>query len=93
MAYKITKRQRMNAKRIGVEIKPSKSSSKKLDVFNKKGEKVASIGAKGYKDYDIYLRTRGKTFADERRRLYKIRHQGNRTRRGTAGYYADQILW
>jgi len=92
MAYQITQRQRANAKRLGVTIKSSSNPSKKLDVL-KNGKKVASIGARGYKDYDIYLRTKGKKFADERRRLYKIRHQSNRTKRNTTGYYADQILW
>jgi hypothetical protein len=92
MEYQITRRQRMNAKKLGVTVRPSSQNSKKLDVY--KGEKkVASIGAKGYNDYDTYLRTRGIEYARERRRLYKIRHQGNRNRRGTAGYYADKILW
>ena len=92
MAYQITIRQRQNAKRLGVSLKSSSNPSKKLDVY-KNGKKVASIGAKGYNDYDIYLRTKGKKYADERRRLYKIRHQSNRTKRGSTGYYADQILW
>lgn len=82
----------MNAKKLGVTIRPSSNNFKKLDVY--KGEKkVASIGAKGYGDYDTYLRTHGLAYARERRRLYKIRHQNNRTKRGTAGYYADKILW
>ena len=92
MAYRITQRQRANAKRLGVTIKPSSNRSKKLDVF-KGGKKITEIGASGYKDYDIYLRTKGKKYADERRRLYKIRHQSNRTKRRSTGYYADQILW
>ena len=92
MAYRITSRQRKNAKRLGVMIKSSSNPSKKLDVF-RNGKKITEIGAKGYNDYDIYLRTKGKKYADERRRLYKIRHQSNRTKRGSTGYYADQILW
>ena len=92
MAYRITQRQRNNAKRLGVTIKTSSNRSKKLDVL-KGGKKITEIGAKGYNDYDIYLRTKGKKYADERRRLYKIRHQNNRTKRGSTGYYADQILW
>jgi hypothetical protein len=92
MEYQITRRQRMNAKKLGVTVRPSSNNSKKLDVY--KGEKkVASIGAKGYGDYDTYLRTQGIEYANDRRRLYKIRHQGNRSKRGTAGYYADKILW
>lgn len=47
----------------------------------------------GYMDYDLWLKAEGKEFADERRRLYKIRHEKDRHRKGTAGYYADKILW
>jgi len=92
MAYRPTKRQIANAKKLGVTIKSSSRGSKKLDVL-KGGKKITEIGARGYNDYDIYLRTKGKKYADERRRLYKIRHQNNRTKRGSTSYYADQILW
>jgi hypothetical protein len=44
-------------------------------------------------DYDSYIRKEGIAFANERRRLYKIRHEADRHKKGTAGYYADQILW
>jgi hypothetical protein len=90
--YKITNRQRLNAESLGVAIKPSTNKSKKIDVF-KNGQKIASIGAMGYKDFDIHLKESGKAFAEERRRLYKIRHKDNRNKKGTAGYYADRILW
>ena len=66
-----------NAKKIGVEIKPSTRKNKKLDVF-RGGVKVASIGDTRYNHYHSYIRTKGKEFADKRRRLYKIRH--NKTR-------------
>ena len=56
-------------------------------------KKISEIGAIGYMDYDGYLRTKGLAFANERRRLYRIRHERDRNRRGTAGYYADKILW
>lgn len=90
--YKITSRQKANAKKLGVEIKPSTNKSKKIDVY-KYGYKVASIGATGYKDYEMYLLEKGSAFANERRRLYRIRHQNDRTNVGSAGYYADKILW
>jgi hypothetical protein len=90
--YKITNRQYSSALNLGVTIKPSTNKSKKIDVF-KNGKKVASIGAVGYMDYELYLNSLGKEYADERRRLYKIRHANNRNKIGTAGYYADKILW
>lgn len=71
--YQITKHTFNQAKRFGLDVKPSRRSGKKLDVF-RKGEYVASIGAEGMGDYGTYLETEGKAFAKERRRLYHKRH-------------------
>ena len=92
MAYKPTKRQLLNAQKLGVMIVPSSNFRKKLDVL-RNGKKISEIGATGYMDYDQYIRTEGLTFANERRRLYKLRHEKDRHKKGTAGYYADKILW
>ena len=92
MAYKPTKRQLMNAQKLGVMIVPSSNLRKKIDVY-RNGKKISEIGATGYLDYDGYIRTEGLKVANERRRLYKIRHEKDRHRKGTAGYYADKILW
>lgn len=79
------------AKKLGVEIKPSVVKGKKIDVF-KQGKKVASIGALGYNDYPTYLK-QDKKVAEQKRANYKTRHQSDRTKIGTPGYYADKILW
>ena len=71
--YTITEYSRDQAKKLGVTIKPSTNKGKKLDVF-KDGKKLASIGALGMGDFPTYMKTKGKEYADERRRLYKIRH-------------------
>ena len=92
MAYKPTKRQLLNAQKLGVMIVPSSNSRKKIDVY-RNGKKISEIGATGYLDYDGYIRTEGLKVANERRRLYKLRHEKDRHRKGTAGYYADKILW
>ena len=93
MSYRIKPYSYRKAESLGVQIKPSKVDGKKIDVFNKKGEKLASIGAIGYGDYPTFMAQKGKEFADEKRRLYKLRHAKDRVVRGTAGYYADKILW
>lgn len=80
------------AKKIGVVIKPSTVKGKKLDVF-KDDHKVASIGAKGYKDYPTWIKEKGIDYADERRRLYKLRHSNDIRVKGTPGWYANKILW
>jgi hypothetical protein len=55
--------------------------------------KVASIGAAGMNDYPTYTKKKGILYAKTRRRLYKIRHQKDRTRTGSPGWYADKLLW
>jgi len=75
-----------NAAKIGVEVKASTRKGKKLDVFNKKGDKVASIGDITMSDF---LQHKDK----QRQKNYKARHQKTRTKVGTASYYADKILW
>lgn len=92
MVYKITDYTKEQAQRLGVSVKPSTNKKKKLDVF-KNGAKIASVGAVGFADYPTHIRESGKEYADERRRLYKIRHADNRTKKGTAGYFADKLLW
>tara|TARA_R110000822_G_scaffold12486_3_gene45151 strand:- start:269 stop:547 length:279 start_codon:yes stop_codon:yes gene_type:complete len=92
MVYTITSYSRKQAKKIGVTIKKSKVKGKKIAVF-KKGKKVADVGALGYKDFPTYTKTKGKVYANKRRKLYKIRHQKTRTKKGSRSYYADRILW
>tara|TARA_R110000803_G_C11866359_1_gene307853 strand:+ start:516 stop:776 length:261 start_codon:yes stop_codon:yes gene_type:complete len=76
---------RANAKKLGVEVKSSSVKNKKLDVY-KNDKKIASIGDIRYGDF---LQTGDK----DKQKNYKSRHQKNRTKVGTAGYYADKILW
>ena len=90
--YEITEYSKQQAKKLGVQIKPSTRKDKKIDVF-KNDTKVASIGAKGYKDFPTYKKEKGLAFAEERRRLYKERHEKDRHKKGSAGFYADKILW
>jgi len=90
--YQITEYTKQQAKKLGVEVKPSTNKNKKIDVF-KNNNKLASVGAIGYKDYPTYMKTKGKEYALERRNLYKLRHDKDRKVVGSAGYYADKLLW
>jgi len=82
--YKIKQYSKDKAKQLGVQIKPSTNSKKKLDVF-KEGIKVASIGDLKYKDYPTYLQE-NKQLAEDRRRLYKIRHKNDINKLNSSGY-------
>jgi len=81
------------AKKLNVKVRPSSKAEKKIDVFDKSGKFVTSVGARGYLDYPTYKKLFGKTVADQRRKLYKARHARDRKVKGTPGYFADQLLW
>ena len=101
MGYTITAYTRAKAKSLGVKVRRSTNSKKKIDVFkmvkNAKGKsvekKVGSVGAIGYGDYPTFMKTKGKEFANKRRTAYKKRHQKYRNIKGTNSYYADKLLW
>jgi hypothetical protein len=91
--YVILPYTKKRAKLLKLIIEPSKKKNKKIDVYDKNGYFIVSIGALGSMDYAYYLKYFGKPVAQERRRLYKIRHKKDRLAKGTAGYYADKLLW
>ena len=88
--YEITSRSKKIAKENNLILKPSKDKKHKIDVFNEKGF-INSIGALGYSDYPTYLNTETKAYADERKRLYKIRHKKDLNT--PKGRLANLILW
>lgn len=93
MPYYITPYTKRQARKYGVVVKHSSVQGKKIDVFDKKGKKLASVGALGYGDYPTFMRKKGKEYADSRRRMYKMRHEKDRHQRGTPGFWADKLLW
>jgi hypothetical protein len=97
MAYKISTYTINQAKRLGVNVRPSRTKGKKIDVI-KDGRKIASVGALGYADYPTYMAMERKGLipkgtANKRRAAYKRRHTKDRKVKGSRGFYADQLLW
>ena len=97
--FTIKSRHKTQARRLGYMIAPSKVKGKKLDVFDRNGNKIASIGAKGYWDYLSYLEAEQKGkfpkgYAEDKRKQYRARHSKERLQaKDTAGYLAYYILW
>lgn len=91
--YDITEYTKKRAKELGVEVRPSVNSKKKVDVFDLDGKRIASIGAQGYMDYGKYLEKEGEAYANVRRKAYKSRHIKNRTVKGSNGWWSDNLLW
>ena len=90
--YNITDYSYKQADKLGVSIKPSTNKKKKIDVF-KQDKKIASIGAAGMGDYGQYLETKGKKYANERRRLFKARFEKSSKVKDSPAYFAKKILW
>lgn len=103
--YKIKNYQEDMAKKHNVIIKSSTKKNKKVDVFDKKGNLLASIGGvypngKFYKDFATYIDELGLTKARKKRLAYLKRHSKepkykmeNGKRVYTPSYWADKILW
>lgn len=103
--YKINVIQKEMAKKHNVVIKSSEKKNKKIDVFDKKGNKLASIGGvyptgKFYKDFATYIDELGLTKAKKKRSDYLKRHakepkfkmvKGKKIM--TPSYWSDVILW
>jgi hypothetical protein len=92
MVYTILPYTKQKAKELGVSVKPSTNSNKKIDVF-KNDKKIATIGATGYKDFPTYTKEKGLNVALERQRLYRLRHAKDMKNIGSNGYFAGMLLW
>jgi len=89
--YHIKRYSYNQAKKLHLSIYPSTKSNKKIDVY-KDGIYITSIGYQGMMDYPSYMEIDGKKYADERRRLYHLRHSKDNIK-GTKGWYALNLLW
>ena len=93
MSYEIKPYSYKEAKKLNVLIKPSTKKKYKIDVFDSKGEYITSIGHRDYSDKPTYTLTHGKEYADNRARLYKIRHKTDLLKKGSRGWFSNKILW
>lgn len=93
MSYEIKPYSYKEAKKLNVLIKPSIKNKYKIDVFDSDKNYMLSIGNKNYSDYPTYTITHGKLYAENRRRLYKIRHKTDLLKEGSRGFFANRILW
>ena len=90
--YNISSYSFSKAKSLNVDIKPSTKTNKKIDVY-KNNKYICSIGDSRYSDYPTYLSTHNLEYANKRKALYHLRHQKEKDKLNTAGYYAYHILW
>ena len=86
--YDITTYTKDKAKQAGLTVKPSKRKGKKIDVYQN-GDYLASVGGSGYSDFPHYIESHGLKYAEERRRLYKLRHK----KESLGERLASLLLW
>ena len=92
MPYIITHYTLKRAEQMKVTVQLSEQKNKKLDVF-KNDVKIASIGDSRYKDFPTYVIENGIEFANQRKRLYYIRHKKDIEKLNSNGFYAAKLLW
>lgn len=86
------KSHRDKAKKMGVTITTSTKKGKKIDVKTPDG-KIVSIGATGYKDYELYKKTEGIEVANKKRKAYRARHKCEGASKYSPCNLAKNILW
>ena len=91
--YNITDYSYDKAKQLNLIIKSSKNKGKKIDVYDINNEFLHSIGDIRYNDYPNYCIVYNKKYADERKRLYHIRHQKNINVINSKQYLSANLLW
>jgi len=89
--YQIKLRTLKIAKQMGVDVYPSDNPKYKLDVYDKRGLFIARIGDINYDDYPTYIQKYGTPYANERRRLYMLRHK--KDIQSGRGRLAFLLLW
>jgi hypothetical protein len=91
--YEIDPEAEQVADNLGIKIRPSEKKNKKIDIYDANNQYIMSIGDRRYNDYRSYIKLKGLEYANKRKKLYKIRHNKNRHKLGSASYYADKLLW
>lgn len=91
--YHLKPYQKLQARKIGVIIRPSTKGLYKIDVFDKQDNYIASIGNRRYKDYASYIEEDGIEVAERRRLLYWKRHKRDIQVEGSRGWLAAHVLW
>lgn len=92
--YHLRPYHKLQARKLGVIIKPATKSPYKIDVFSRDtGDYITSIGDRKYKDYMLYAEEDGFEVAERRRELYHKRHKKDSQVPGSRGFYAANLLW
>jgi hypothetical protein len=93
MSYKIKQYTLGKAKELGVQVFPSDNPKYKIEVYDADGVFMFYGGSPKYSDFPTYMETHGREYANERRRLYRLRHKKEIDDVGSRGWYISELLW
>ena len=94
MVYQIKKHTLDRAKELGLKVFASDNPKYKIEVYDGlSGHFLFYGGDSNYSDYPSYLESHGREYANERRRLYRIRHQKEINNIGSKGSIIAYLLW
>ena len=91
--YEIQPRTKQIAKKLGLIVFPSENPKYKIEIYDRNGLFLFYGGHPDFSDYPTYLKTHGKEFADERKRLYRIRHKKELDDFCSRGWIVAKLLW
>jgi len=94
MSYRVTNYTKEQARKYGLTVEPSRVKGKKISVY-KGDEYLGSVGAIGYGDFPSFKLKYGPEYANERRRLYHMRHQHENgyNEKYSNSWLAKTLLW
>lgn len=93
MSYKIKKYTLDKAKELGLHVFPSDNPKYKIEIYDRNGVFLFYGGSPLYSDFPTYMETHGREYADERRRLYRLRHKKEIDKKGSRGSIIAELLW
>jgi hypothetical protein len=94
MSYRITNYTKQQAAKHGLTVKPSQVKGKKISVY-KGDDYLGSVGSIGYDDFGVFKSKYGQVHANERRRLYHMRHrqEAGYNQKYSRSWLASHLLW
>jgi len=91
--YKITNYTLDKAKELGLKVFPSDNPKYKIEIYDENGVFMFYGGSPQYADFPTYMETHGRKYAEERRRLYRLRHKKEIEKVGSRGSIIAELLW
>jgi hypothetical protein len=94
MAYEISQYTLSRAAQLGVVVRPSATHSKKIDVFDQRGERlICSIGLLSGMDFPALIKEKGYPVARRKRTFFVSKNKTQIKVQGSKKWYMYHLLW